>query len=241
MARAAQARAVAVGATRGTGPARASAPGACPGIRRAPADASLQNGFGQQVDLGRIGRRREQHELVAASLFECSHTVLDRLGVSGHAGRHLLGEVADECVVIGDVAVDLFAGALAKAEVAECRLARLTRATGLRPRRVQLLDLARKTLGRASAHHPAAVARGALERDIGAAADHHFRAAVAGLRPDAAGEPDLFAAPEAGHLVELAIEGRPTLAEVQAAGLKVVVAPADREAEREPPSGEDVD
>src|SRR3954451_3895321 len=240
MARAARVRAVAVGATRGTGPARASAPGACPGIRRAPADASLQNGFGQQVDLGRIRRRREQHELVAASLLEGLHTILDRARISGHAGRHLLGEVADECVVVGDVAVDLFAGALPEAEVAERRLARLTRATGLRPRRVQLLDLAWETLGRPSAHHPAGVARGALERDIGAAADHHFWAAIARLRPYAAGEPDRFAAPEAGQLIELAIEGCPTLAEVQAACLKVVLAPADSEAEREASSGEDV-
>src|SRR3954463_8158867 len=111
MARAAQARAVAVGATRGTGPARASAPGACPGIRRAPADASLQNGFGQQVDLGRIGRRREKEELVAACLLECAYTVLDRLRVTRHAISHLLGEVAKERVVVGHVAAGLFASA----------------------------------------------------------------------------------------------------------------------------------
>src|SRR5439155_21054420 len=79
------------------------------------------------------------------------------------------------------------------------------------------------------------------EAAVGAPADHDLGPSFLWLRADAAGEADLLAAPESAQVFELAVEQLAALVEVDAAHVEVVLAPADREPEREPPAREDVE
>src|SRR4051794_14779381 len=123
--------------------------------------------------------------------------------------------------------MDLITGAVAQPEVAERHLARLARSSGRGPGGLQLLDRRGEPVGRRATQHPAGMLRRPVECGIGAATNDDFRSLVARLRTDAAGEADLLTAPEAAHLVELALEGGAAGVEVDPAGVVVVLAPAD--------------
>src|SRR3954453_3353383 len=125
-----------------------------PGFGGARPPPASEDGFGQEVDLGWIRRRGEEDVFVAAELFEGPKKILDRLRVSGDPPGHLLRGVADERVVVGDVAMRLLPRVVAEGEVAERHDPRIAFAAGGRPGLPHL----RQALGEAvrwpAAHDP---------------------------------------------------------------------------------------
>src|SRR3954453_3631654 len=109
-----------------------------PGFGGARPPPASEDGFGQEGDLGWIRRRGEEDVFVAAELFEGAQQILERLRVRGDRPGHLLRGVADERVVVGDVAMRLLPRVVAEGEVAERHDPRLAFAAGGGP---ALLDL----------------------------------------------------------------------------------------------------
>src|SRR4051794_6616200 len=96
-----------------------------PGFGGARPPPASEDGFGQEVDLGWIRRGGEEDVFVAAELFEGAQQILDRPRIGWNGCGHLFRGLADERVVVGDVAMSLFARIVAKRVVAEGHYARL--------------------------------------------------------------------------------------------------------------------
>jgi hypothetical protein len=198
-----------------------------------PRQRSKPHHVGEQVDLVGIGGGREEDQLIAAGRLVGRDFALDRLRILGRAGDEELGDLlAEPAVVVGQVGTRLLLGAIAKGEVGERHRPWLPLATGLRPGGPGLLGAGAELLRPGGRGDPArGEAGGTGKGRVGVAADDQTRSLLHRGAYLVAG-PDLLEPLQ--HRVELA----PAAARREIAGLVVVVATAEADAEREATVGD---
>src|SRR3954451_400058 len=190
------------------------------------AGSPLQRRLGEQLDLRRVARDREADHLVRARLLEARDVALEGLGVGSRRGGNLVrGLLPEPGVVVADLLAGLLLRTLAEAEVEERDLVRAALPPLLAPELLELLRGLGQGVGRRAAlGPPVAVFGGAPEGDLRVAADQESGpSATRGRRAD------LVLLPEVGELLEHAVEGLVSLAEVDAGDAVVVLASAGSE------------
>ena len=201
---------------------------------------------GEQVHLLRIGRAREQDQLVAAGVGEALDVAAHGIGVLRGARRDRPRVFPEEVVVVLEIGVGVRLGVVAEREVGERHRPGLALAARIPPGSLELLAALTERVGGAAAHDPAvAEPSGAAEGRVDRPTEDQLRRVgrdvgsdalvlggargCAGLRPDL---PDPLQ-----HRLEVLAAAR---LEVDPGGLVVVLAAADRDPEDHPAVGDPV-
>src|SRR5579871_5195515 len=184
------------------------------------------NGFGQEVNLGDVGRAGKQDQLVTGGLGERVDGPPNRPGRGQRAARDHVHDARRERVVVAQIPVGQLGGVGAEGKVRQGEKARAAFAAGICPCRGGRFGPDREELRAATAGDPPVAPAGdpGHRGRVLAAEDDRRPAAGAGGRPDGAGDATRLARPNAVHLLELGVEQASSPVEVDAAGRVVVLA-----------------
>src|SRR5262245_57256289 len=201
----------------------------CDRTTRGFGTSGLEDGVGQQVDLADVCRGGEVDQLVGAGLGEPVPVLDGHLGAhdraAGDPARQL---VAEEAVVVAEIAVGVLLGGVAEREVAQGNQPRLVVPARRLPGRPGLRRPGRQVVGPPTAHRPAAAElRGASIGRIGGAADQELGTAGPARRwTDRAGEAALGSIPDRLHLTQHRVHPLATGLQRHVADVVVVGPPA---------------